>query len=210
MRQAQLGASYRYALDLWFEKVVKACCDGDAMLMRFADDYVCCFQYHRDLQMFRRMIDGRLGKFKLQLSKEKTRTIKFTRFETENSESFTFLGFEYRWERSRTGNPLVKMRTSQKKFRQALSTIKEWVKRDRIDGTAEIMEALRAKLQGHYNYYGVSGNMEMLKAFYYHTTNIVFKWLNRRSQRKSLNWSGFSELLRQFLIPQPRIIGYWD
>jgi RNA-directed DNA polymerase len=198
-----------YALDLWFEKVITPRCDGDAMLMRFADDYVCCFQYHRDLQTFRRMIEDRLGKFNLQLSRDKTRTVKFTRFETQNSEIFTFLGFEYRWERSRTGKPLVKMRTSKKKFRLALSAITQWVKRDRFDGTTEIMEALKAKLQGQFNYYGVSGNMEMLKAFYHHTIHIVFKWLNRRSQRKSLNWSGFSELLKQFLIPQPRIVGYW-
>ena len=199
-----------YALDLWFEKVVKPNSDGDAMLIRFADDYVCCFQYHKDLQKFRRAIGGRLGRFNLQLSQDKTRAIKFTRFVTENSESFTFLGFEYCWGRSRAGKPLVKMKTSKKKFRQALSAIKAWVKRDRFEGTTEIMEALRCKLQGHFNYYGVSGNMEMLKSFYHHTIGIVFKWLNRRSQRKSFNWSGFSELLKLFLIPQPRIIGYWD
>ena len=180
------------------------------MLIRFADDYVCCFQYHRDLRRFHQEIDGRLGKFNLELSKEKTRTIRFTRFITRNSETFTFLGFEYRWERSRQGKPLVKMRTSKKKFRQALSAIKSWVKGDRHKGTVEIMESLRPKLQGHFNYYGVSGNMEMLKSFYHHTINIVFKWLNRRSQRKSYNWTGFMELVKQFHIPTPRIIGYWD
>ena len=199
-----------YALDVWFENVVKPNCEGDVMMIRFADDYVVCFQYHADLSRFRNEIDGRLGKFNLELSKEKTRSIKFTRFITENSESFTFLGFEYRWERSRKGKPLVKMRTSKSKFRQALSAIKSWVKRDRHKGTVEIMEALRPKLQGHFNYYGVSGNMEMLKSFYHHSINIVFKWLNRRSQRKSYNWTGFMELLKQFHIPTPRIIGYWD
>ena len=199
-----------YALDVWFEKVVRPCCEGEAILTRFADDYVCCFRYHRDLRRFQQEIDGRLGKFNLELSKEKTRSIKFTRFITENSETFTFLGFEYRWERSRKDKPLVRMRTSKKKLRLALSSIKSWVKKDRYEGTVEIMEALRPKLQGHFNYYGVSGNMEMLKAFYHQAINIVFKWLNRRSQRKSYNWTGFMELLKQFHIPTPRIIGYWD
>lgn len=199
-----------YALDVWFEKVVKPYCEGDTMMIRYADDYVCCFQYHRDLQKFRRAVDDRLGKFNLELSKEKTRSIKFTRFITKNSESFNFLGFEYRWGLSRSGKPLIKMRTSKKKFRLALSAIKAWVRRDRFEGTAEIMEALRPKLQGYFNYYGVSGNMEMLKSFYHHTINIVLKWLNRRSQRKSYNWTGFMELLKQFHIPTPRIIGYWD
>lgn len=199
-----------FVLDLWFEKIVKPCCDGDVLLMRFADDYVCCFQYHRDLQKMRRVIDKRLGKFSLELSKEKTRVVEFTRFETKNSKSFTFLGFEFRWGLSRKNKPLVKMRTAKKKFRIALAAMKEWIKKDRcIEGTAEIMEKLRAKLQGHFNYYGVSGNCDMLRSFYHHTCQVIFKWLNRRSQRKSYNWCGFQELLNQFRIPRPRIIGYW-
>ena len=200
-----------FVLDLWFDKIVKPRCEGDAMLIRFADDYVCCFQYHRDLQKLRQSIDDRLEKFNLELSKEKTRAIKFTRFETKNSESFTFLGFEYRWELSRKGKPLVKMQTSKKKFRLALAAIKAWIKTDRGKyGTAEIMETLRPKMQGHFNYYGVSGNIGMLQSFYNQAINIVFKWLNRRSQRKSCNWSGFTEMLKQFHIPKPRIIGYWS
>lgn len=200
-----------FVLDLWFEKVVKPRCDGDAMLMRFADDYVCCFQYHRDLQKLRRVIDRRLGKFNLELSREKTRVIKFTRFETKKSETFTFLGFEYRWGLSRKSKPLVQMRTAKKKFQIALSAMKSWIKSERCKlGTAVIMEKLRAKLQGHYNYYGVCGNCDMLRSFYRETCLIVFKWLNRRSQRKSCNWQGFRELLEYFKIPRPRIIGYWN
>jgi group II intron reverse transcriptase/maturase len=200
-----------FALDLWFEKVIKPGCDGDVMLMRFADDYVCCFQYHRDLQEFRRVTDGRLRKFNLELSKEKTRVIEFTRFETEKSESFTFLGFEYRWGVSRENKPLVKMRTAKKKFKLALAAMGSWIKSERSKlGTAMIMEKLRAKLLGHYNYYGVSGNYEMLSSFYHQVCLIIFKWLNRRSQRKSCNWQGFREMLERFRIPLPRIIGYWN
>jgi len=200
-----------YVLDLWFEKVVKPECGGDTLLMRFADDYVCCFQYHRDLQKLRRAIDGRLAKFNLELSKEKTRAIEFTRFETRNSNTFTFLGFEFRWGRSRKGKPLVKMRTAKKKFQMALAALTAWIKKERCRlGTAVIMTKLRAKLQGHFNYYGVCGNIDMLCSFYQQTCRIIFKWLNRRSQRKSCNWHGFQEMLDYFRIPQPRIIGYWN
>ena len=101
-----------HALDLWFEKVVKPLCKGDVMLMRFADDFVCCFQYREDERRVSRVLGKRLGKFALELSAEKTQVIKFTRFETENSESFTFLGFEYRWGTSRKGNIQVAQQTN--------------------------------------------------------------------------------------------------
>lgn len=198
-----------FVLDLWFEKIVKPRCKGDAYLMRFADDYVCCFQYREDLHKVQRVIGKRLGKFNLELSKEKTKAIKFTRFETEKSETFVFLGFEYRWVLSRKGKPLVSMRTAKKKFQLALSAMRSWIKTNRSKGLAEIMEQLRAKLQGHYNYYGVSGNYRKLNSFYRLSCGIVFKWLNRRSQRKSFNWRGFLELMEFFGIPRPRIIGYW-
>ena len=200
-----------FALDLWFEKVVKPRCKGDVMLIRFADDYVCSFQYRDDLDRFHRVIALRLGKFNLELSAEKTRVIKFTRFETKQSETFTFLGFEYRWGLSRKNKPLVKMRTAKKKFQLTLSAMQAWIKLERCKlGTAGIMEKLRAKLQGHYNYYGVSGNIAMLNFFYQQTCQVVYKWLNRRSQRKSCNWSRFRDMLNYFRIPRPKIIGYWS
>jgi len=200
-----------YVLDLWFERVVKPHCRGDAMLMRFADDFVCCLQYREDVQRFYGVLGKRLEKFGLELSSAKTQIIKFTRFETQGGNSFTFLGFDFRWGRSRAGKPLVTMRTAKKKFRAALAAIQTWIKEVRCKlGTAEIFDKLRQKLQGHWNYYGVSGNYEMLNQFQRQVYRIVFKWLNRRSQRKSCNWAGFAEMLRHFNIPRPRIIGYWD
>ena len=200
-----------YALDLWFEKIVKPRCNGDVMLMRFADDFVCCFQYREDERRFSKVLGKRLGKFLLELSVEKTQVIKFTRFETENNNSFTFLGFEYRWGLSRAGKPLVTMQTATQKFQAALAAIEAWIKKERSKlGTAALLTKLKQKLQGHFNYYGVSGNCEMLSKFHWHTCQLVFKWLNRRSQKKSCNWTGFKEMLLYFKIPSPRIIGYWE
>ena len=181
------------------------------MLMRFADDFVCCFQYHSDVSHFMDALGKRVKKFGLELSPEKTQVVEFTRFETKNSKVFTFLGFDFRWGQSRSGKPLVTMRTSRKKFRAALAAILHWIKKERSKlGTSAIFKKLRQKLQGHYNYYGVSGNFEMVRSFYHETLMIMFKWLNRRSQRKSCNWHGFLEMLRHFKIPRPRIIGYWN
>jgi len=200
-----------YALDLWFEKIVKPVCQGDVMLMRFADDFVCCFQYREDEQRLSNALGTRLGKFGLELSAEKTQVIKFTRFETENNNSFTFLGFEFRWGLSRTGKPLMTMRTSKQKFKAALAAILSWIKNERSKlGTAALLTKLKQKLQGHFNYYGVSGNCEMLRKFRWHVCKVVFKWLNRRTQKKSCNWAGFREMLSYFEIPSPRIIGYWE
>ena len=172
---------------------------------------VCCFQLRHDCQRFYKALGSRLGKFKLELSVAKTRVIKFTRFETEDGTSFDFLGFEYRWATSRSGKPLVTMHTSKKKFRMALTAILSWIKGERCKtGTSAILNTLRQKLQGHWNYYGVSGNAEMLDRYYWKVRRIIFKWLNRRSQRRSFNWQVFSEMLNHFKIPKPRIIGYWN
>lgn len=200
-----------YALDLWFEKIVKPRCHGDVMLMRFADDFVCCFQYREDERRFSKVLGKRLGKFRLELSAKKTQVIKFTRFETDNNNSFIFLGFEFRWGLSRAGKPLVTMRTSKQKFRAALAAILSWIKKDRSRlGTGALLTKLKQKLQGHWNYYGVSGNYEMLSKFHRQAIRMIFKWLNRRTQKKSCNWAGFKEMLTHFKVPRPRIIGYWE
>jgi len=200
-----------YVLDIWFEKAVKPKCKGDAMMMRYADDFVCCFQYKEDAQKFYKALPERLNKFNLQLSAEKTRLIQFTRFKTENSESFTFLGFEYRWELSRKNKPLVKMRTSRKKFQSSVKTFLDWIKSVRSKmGTSAIFRNVREKLQGHFNYYGVCGNGEMLSGYYNVVIEILYKWLNRRSQRRSCNWEGFREMIRFYDLPRPRITGYWN
>ncbi len=200
-----------YTLDIWFEKVVKPRCKGDVMMMRYADDFVCCFQHKQEAERFYEELVERLSKFKLELSKEKTRIIKFTRFQTKNSERFIFLGFEYSWGVSRKDKPLVKMRTSKKKFQASISTFLIWIKGEcSKSGTSALFRKVKEKLQGHFNYYGVCGNGKMLESFYQKILGIMFKWLNRRSQRKSCNWQGFMEMVKFYGIPRPRIIGYWN
>jgi group II intron reverse transcriptase/maturase len=194
-----------YALDLWFEKRIKRECNGEALIIRYADDFVCAFQYKQDAELFYQQLDERLGKFGLEVSPEKTRILLFSRSMLKQSETFDFLGFEFRRAISRKFKPIIRRRTSRMKLRASIAAFTEWIKTKRNKKISKLMTTLRAKYRGYWNYYGVIGNYGSLKTFYYRTIRILFKWLNRRSQRLSYNWAGFKDLLNQFLIPAPKI-----
>ena len=194
-----------YALDLWFEKVVKKHCRGAAYLCRYADDFVCAFEYQEDAEKFYRMLSERLGKFNLKLSAEKTRIVRFNRFPESAGSSFDFLGFEFRWSESRKGDKLVKLRTSRKKFQQSLRNYTTWCRESRSLSIRQILKTLNAKLRGHYNYYGVIGNYERLNKFFRHAMRLLHKWLNRRSQRKSYTSKRFWAMINRHRIERPRI-----
>ena len=68
-----------------------------------------------------------------------------------------------------------------------------------------MMAYLRRHIQGHIQYYGVSGNSRSLHSYVYRAGQLLFKWLNRRSQRRSANWKRFSPVLKR-LLPTPRIV----
>ncbi len=194
-----------YALDLWLEKRIKPVCNGEALIIRYADDFVCAFQYQQDAELFYQQLSERLGKFGLEVSEEKTRILLFSRSSLKQSETFDFLGFEFRRAMSRKFKPIIRRRTSRKKLRASIAAFTEWIKTNRNKKISKLMTTLRAKYRGYWNYYGVIGNYGSLKTFYYQTRRILFKWLNRRSQRLSYNWAGFEDLLKQFLIPAPKI-----
>ena len=195
-----------YVLDLWFTKVIKPQCEGQAYICRYADDFVCAFQYRREAETFYDELDRRLKKFGLELSKEKTRLMSFSRFRKEEQTSFDFLGFEFRWKVSRRGKDIIVRKTSKKKFKQALSKFVEWIKKYRNKRKTWIFKRLNMKLRGYYNYYGVIGNMKMLLKYFNGIIRLLFKWLNRRSQRKSYNYKGFRELCKHFKVLRPRIV----
>jgi group II intron reverse transcriptase/maturase len=194
-----------YALDLWFEEVVRKRCRGMVYLCRFADDFVCVFEYKSDADMFYRWLPKRLGKFNLELSLEKTNLISFSRFPESDGSSFEFLGFEYRWGLSYKRKKIVKMRTSPTKFRQSLARFTEWIRTHRSQRIRRLLKTLNSKLRGFYNYYGVINNYVSLHKYYQQVRRILFKWLNRRSQRKSYNWQQFSSMLLRHHIETPRI-----
>lgn len=194
-----------YALDLWFEKVVKRHCRGKASLWRFADDFVCAFEYKDDAERFYRVLGKRLNKFSLELAEEKTKIINFCRFNKQERSSFEFLGFEYRWAISRNGKIILKKRTSRKKLKNSIATLKDWIKENRNIKLVELFKKLNAKLRGYYNYYGVIGNFNSLHFFYNQVLLLLIKWLNRRSQKSSYNLQGFKDMLKYYAIEKPKI-----
>jgi len=196
-----------YVLDLWFHKVVRKHCRGEACLIRYADDFVCAFQHQSEAEGFYRALGKRLRKFGLAMSMEKTRVIRFSRYDQSGKASFDFLGFEFRWGKERGGRPHLKRRTSRKRLRRSLKNFTIWCKENRHLRLDILFRKLNAKFRGYYNYYGVIGNYARLMEFFKQALRILFKWLNRCSQRSSYNWRGFQELVELFNIERPRIVG---
>jgi len=197
-----------YTLDLWFEMVVKRRCRGKAWLIRYADDFVCLFQYKRDAEQFYADLPLRLQKFGLEVAPEKTRLLPFTRFDTgPRNASFEFLGFEFRWGLNRQYRPQVKRRTARTRLRKAVSEMTAWLRGEaRGLSIREVMQKLHSKVLGHWNYYGVHGNSKSLGRYWAFVCRLLFKWLNRRSQRRSYNWEQLKRLLRRHAVAKPRII----
>lgn len=194
-----------YVLDLWFEKVVKPRCKGEAYLCRYADDFIAAFRYKRDAELFYEALVKRLGKFGLEVAEGKTRILRFTRFRKEEGAWFEFLGFEFRWGVDRKGRDTIKRRTSRERFRKSLKNFTGWCRESRNFRLKKLFWVLNAKLRGYYNYYGVIGNYKSLAQFFYQAKRILYKWLNRRSQKRSFNYAEFSELLMRYRIEKPRI-----
>ena len=195
-----------YALDLWFEKVVKRHCRGEVLMVRYADDYVCLFQFRQESVRFFRALPKRLAKFGLELAPDKTQILRFSRFRIEKGKRFCFLGFEFYWGTSRKGRAQLYARTSRKKLRSSVAGFTDWCRRHRHFGNRKIFAALNAKLRGHYNYFGIRCNYKSLRSFYFRVLRALQKWLNRRSQRRSCNWEKFWNLVKVYRVQRPRIV----
>lgn len=195
-----------HVLDVWFEHVVKVHCQGDALLCRYADDWVCAFRHGTDAAAFYRVLPKRLQKFNLEAAPEKTRLLRFSRYHPSLTRRFTFLGFEFFWKEDRQGKPRVTRRTARKKLQGACRRIKEWIKLNRHLPVRKFFDGLNARLRGHYNYYGVRGNSRALSRFYEWAKDCAFKWLNRRGgKRRSYTWAEFDRVLDHVHIARPLI-----
>jgi RNA-directed DNA polymerase len=193
------------AWDGWFEETVKAHCHGAAYLCRYADDFVCAFEYETDAERFYRALGERMKSFGLEVADEKTKLLRFSRLDWKKSGTFEFLGFEFRWGRNRWGNPVIKRRTARKKYRASLASFQEWCRQHCRMPKEKFFAALNAKLRGYYHYYGIRGNFKSIGDFYYQVTQRLYRQLNRRSQRRSYNWKGFAELIKVFKLQRPHI-----
>lgn len=199
-----------YIIDLWFKKVVPKHIKGDVKIFRFCDDFVVCCTDTRDTGKIIKSLEKRLSKFSLKLNCEKTKIVKFNRYYFERGmkqESFDFLGFTFYLSRARQGGfTTVKVKTSKKTMRAKLANVKLWVQSNRFTGgLRDLWLKFCRKLKGHIVYFGVTNNSDSIAKFLHKAQKVFFKWMNRRSQKRSFNWEQFIAFMKQYPPPSVKI-----
>jgi len=203
-----------YVLDTWFEQIVKSHVNGFCELIRYADDFVCAVGYANDAKRIERGLKNRFNKYGLEIHPTKSRTISFGRYERQNASqqnrranTFDFLGFTHYCDKSRSGKFKLGRKTSRKKFAAKSKEMNIWLKsiRNQVK-TKDWWKILEAKLRGHYQYYGVSENYAGIDRYYRNTIRMVHKWLNRRSQKRKMSWDKFTNYLKHYPLPKPKIV----
>lgn len=197
-----------YVIDIWIEETVRPLM-GPVKHFRYADDLVICCRYERDAERIRKALGMRLAKYKLKLNEDKTKMVRFSK---ENSskgikqEAFDFLGFTFYLGKSRLGYIIPKLKTNGKRFRSKLKRVNEWAREIRNKAPLkEIWRTFCAKIRGHAQYYGVSYNGKMVGMFIKRAKRIMFKWLNRCSQRKSYDREKFELFIEKHPLPVAKV-----
>jgi group II intron reverse transcriptase/maturase len=195
-------------LDRWFEGTVKPRMKGAAFLVRYADDFVLVFSLEADARRVLEVLPKRFGKYGLELHPEKTRLVEFCKPKDADrgGRSFDLLGFTHYWGKSLKGKWVVKRKTAKGRFRRACRAVAEWCRENRHKKVSEQHQALCSKLRGHLNYYGITGNGDMLDKFVCRMARIWRKWLNRRSGHRSMPWERFNQLKKRYPFPKPIVI----
>lgn len=201
-------------LTLWYKFIITKECKGDNFLIVYADDFVAGFQYKWEAENYYKLLKERMEKFGLQLEDSKSRLLQsgayIARAKQKSGEcirlqTFDFLGFTFYCGRSRKGMPYIMPKTSSKKFRQKIRDIKVWLYANRDQPLKKLMGMLNLKLIGHYRYYGISFNGRMISNYKQQVRELLFKVLNRRSDRKSYTREGFIEMLKYYPLAMPKI-----
>ena len=206
-----------YVLDTWFEEEIKPRLRGEAYEVRYADDFILCFQYRRDAERVFQVLHERFAKYGLTLHPEKTRLIDFGRVVWQKSiraggpkpATFDFLGFTHVSATSRRGRFTIHLRTQRSRVRRSLVAVSRWCQAHRHDPVEEQAEALNRKLRGHYTYYGRPTNYRSLWQFHRSVRGLWKKWLNRRTRGKTLNWDTYEHLLDRHPLLRPFIARPW-
>jgi group II intron reverse transcriptase/maturase len=200
-----------FVLDQWFTTTVRQHCRGYCALIRYADDSIALFEFEDDVRRFMRVLPKRLEKFGLRLNEEKTQLLECGKRQAglalkqgRKFPSFDFLGFTHYWGKSRNGKARLKRKTSKKRFRRALVTLNQWLHQNRnAQKLPHLWQAIGQKLRGHFNYFGVTDNGRALYHFEDAVHKLIFKWVNRRSQRRSFTWESFLRYLAWHPLPRP-------
>jgi group II intron reverse transcriptase/maturase len=194
--------------DLWFEQIVRPRLRGRAFAIRFADDIALVFANEEDARRVLAVLPKRFGRYSLSLHPEKTHLIEFRPGVKgpKQRRSIDLLGFTLYWGRSRQGNWVVRRKTAKDRLRRSLHRVHEWCRRHRHWPVEVQHRHLVWKLNGHYAYFGVTGNSPAMHRYWHGTKRAWRRWLNRRSQRARMNWERFNLLLARYPLPPPRVV----
>ncbi len=208
-----LGNLYlHHVLDEWFEVEIRPRLRRRATLVRYADDFIIGFELPEDAERVRAVLSKRLDKYGLTLQPDKTRLIPFERPPQEQTKgkgpgTFDLLGFTWFWRRAPNGRWVLTSKTRRDRLKRSVQALYRLCRRHRNWPIPKQHADLVRRIQGHINYFGISGNGNSVTQL---TTAAMFawyKWLNRRSQRSRLTWERYYRgLLRQYPLPRPRIV----
>lgn len=203
-----------YALDLWAHTWRQKLASGDMIIIRYADDVVLGFEHEGDALVFLEHLRQRLAAFKLNLHPDKTRLIRFGRYAIRDRkwlgqgkpETFDFLGFTHYCSKSnKSGIFIIGRKTIRKRLRATLRHIKAELRRRLHDSIAETGMWLSRVLQGHLNYFSVSGNSPSIWLLFNEVRTLWLKSLRRRSQKAYISWDKFMRLTKRF-FPRIRLL----
>ena len=196
-----------YVIDEWFQSIVKKHARSSVELFRYCDDIIVCCKYQSDSDRILKALDSRLQKYGLRLNRSKTSQIPFSKWHYSQGREqgvFDLLGFTFYMAQGRNGGGHIWLKTSRKRLKAKLRVVKEWVKTHRHKGKIkDLWLKFGVKLAGRIRYYGVSFNERSVSNFCHEAIRILFKWMNRRSGRRSSNWNKFLMMMKKY--PPPKI-----
>jgi RNA-directed DNA polymerase len=202
-----------YVLDEWLERQVRPRLRGRMFLIRYADDFVLGFTCEADARQVLAELPQRFADHGLTIHPDKTRLVRFRprvktggRPDRDVPHTFDFLGFTHYWGRSRKGTWAVKRKTASTRFTRTLRRISEWCRENRHQPIAQQHATLRQKLQGHYAYYGITGNSAALSRMLHFVTGIWKKWLARRNREGRWTWEVHNRMLERYPLPPARTV----
>jgi len=165
-----------------------------------------------DAKRFADVLVKRLGRYSLELAVAKTKLIRFGRFARRDCQrlgegapgTFDFLGFMHYCGTSRSGKFKLKRRTATKKFRTKVADLQEWFRTKLTTPISEVWPSLVSKLQGHFHYFHVNDNWQMLMKYREAARRLGIRWMRRRSQKgANLSWARYRSYLETYPLPMP-------
>ena len=198
-------------LDEWFDQVVRPRMRGRCFMVRFADDFVIGFEREDDANRVMAVVPKRFAKYGLRIHPDKTKLIPFQKPSSrqdkpEEPESFTFLGLTHFWAKSRRGYWVIKRKTASKRLKRTIKALWVWCRNNRHVPIQEQYRILCSKLRGHYQYYGIRGNMRSMQKLLHCAQRMWKYWLSRRSHKGYMNWDKFMKFQQYLPLPTPRIV----